>query len=45
MAAFFPLAWWLRMTGFYRAVVVAGGSLIIAGIGTLWVLQRLGLVT
>ena len=45
VAAFFPLAWWLRMTGFYRAVVVAGGSLIIAGIGTLWVLQRLGLVT
>jgi len=26
-------------------VVVAGGSLIIAGIGTLWVLQRLGLIT
>lgn len=45
VAAFFPLAWWLRMTGFYRAVVVAGGSLIIAGIGTLWVLQRLGLIT
>lgn len=45
VGAFFPLAWWLRMTGFYRAVVVAGGSLIIAGIGTLWVLQRLGLIT
>lgn len=45
VAAFFPLAWWLRMTGFYRVVVVAGGSLIIAGIGTLWVLQRLGLIT
>ncbi len=44
VAAFFPLAWWLRMTGFYRVVVVAGGSLIIAGIGTLWVLQRLGLL-
>ncbi|MBS4036690.1 MAG: HupE/UreJ family protein, partial [Hydrogenophaga sp.] len=44
VAAFFPLAWWLRMTGFYRVVVVAGGSLIIAGIGTLWVLQRLGLM-
>ncbi len=45
VAAFFPLAWWLRMTGFYRTVVVAGGSLIIAGIGTLWLLQRLGLTT
>jgi hypothetical protein len=43
VAAFFPLAWWLRMTGFYRLVVVAGGSLVIAAVGTLWVLQRLGL--
>lgn len=45
VAAFFPLAWWLRMTGFYRLVVVAGGSLIIAAVGALWVLQRLGLIT
>lgn len=45
VAAFFPLAWWLRMTGFYRVVVVAGGSLVIAAVGILWVLQRLGLTT
>lgn len=41
--AFFPVAWLLRHTAFYRWVVVMGGSLAIAALGTLWLVDRLGL--
>jgi len=40
---FFPLAWLLRNTLFYRWVVVTGGSLTIAVLGLLWTLERTGL--
>ncbi|MFW2356342.1 HupE/UreJ family protein, partial [Hydrogenophaga sp.] len=39
---FLPLAWLLRHTAFYRWVVVAGGSLAIAVIGSVWLVERLG---
>ena len=42
---FFPLAWLLRNTAFYRWVVVTGGSLTIAVLGTVWTLERTGLFT
>lgn len=41
VAVFFPLAWWLRHTRFYRWGVVAAGSLTIAVIGSLWTVQRI----
>ncbi|WP_332740436.1 HupE/UreJ family protein [Hydrogenophaga sp.] len=41
--AFLPVAWLLRHTAFYRWVVVAGGSLAIAVIGSIWLAQRMGL--
>jgi hypothetical protein len=44
VAVFFPVAWLLRNTLFYRWVVVTGGSLLIALIGLLWTLQRTGLL-
>lgn len=40
--AFLPVAWLLRHTAFYRWVVVAGGSLAIAVIGSIWLVERLG---
>ena len=40
---FFPLAWLLRNTLFYRWVVVTGGSLTIAVLGIVWTLERTGL--
>ena len=40
---FFPLAWLLRNTAFYRWVVVTGGSLTIAVLGLVWTLERTGL--
>lgn len=40
--AFLPLAWLLRHTAFYRWVVVAGGSLAIAVVGSIWLVERLG---
>jgi hypothetical protein len=42
---FFPLAWLLRNTAFYRWVVVTGGSITIAVLGTVWTLERTGLYT
>lgn len=39
---FLPLAWLLRHTRFYRWVVVVGGSLAIAVIGTVWLVERMG---
>ena len=37
---FFPLAWWLRHTAFYRWVVVVGGSVAIVVVGSVWTVQR-----
>ena len=37
---FFPLAWWLRHTAFYRWVVVVGGSAAIVVVGSVWTVQR-----
>ena len=42
---FFPVAWLLRNTIFYRWVVVTGGSLTIAVLGIVWTLERTGLYT
>lgn len=42
VAAFLPVAWWLRHTRFYRWVVVVGGSLAVVVLGTFWTLERLG---
>jgi hypothetical protein len=44
VCVFLPLAWLLRNTFFYRWGVVVCGSTIIAVCGTLWVLQRTGLI-
>ena len=43
VGVFFPIAWLLRHTLFYRWVVVTGGSLAVAVLGTLWTLERTGL--
>lgn len=40
---FMPLAWLMRNTLFYRAVIVAGGSAAIVVLGTVWTAQRIGL--
>ena len=40
--AFLPVAWWLRHTAFHRWVVVAGGSVTIAVVGSIWLMQRMG---
>jgi hypothetical protein len=40
---FFPLAWLLRRTLFYRWMVVAGGSFVIALVGVYWLFDRSGL--
>ena len=40
---FLPMAWLLRSTLFYRWVVVAGGSFVIALLGIYWLLDRSGL--
>lgn len=40
--AFFPLAWALRNTAFYRWGVVVAGSAAIAVLGLAWTVQRLG---
>jgi hypothetical protein len=42
VGVFFPLAWALRHTQFYRRVVVAGGSAAIVVLGLFWTLQRVG---
>ncbi len=39
---FLPVAWLLRHTAFYRWVVVAGGSIAIALVASIWLVQRLG---
>lgn len=40
VAVFFPLAWRLRHTAFYRWAVVVGGSLAIVAVGAVWTVQR-----
>lgn len=40
VAAFLPLAWGLRATGFYRVGILGGGSLAIAGLAAWWFVQR-----
>ncbi len=42
VGVFLPVAWLLRHTGFYRWVVVTGGSAAIVVMGTFWTLQRTG---
>ncbi|MDO9436932.1 HupE/UreJ family protein [Hydrogenophaga sp.] len=39
---FLPVAWLLRHTAFYRWVVVAGGSIAIALVASVWLVQRMG---
>lgn len=43
VAVFFPIAWALRRTAFYRGGLVVGGSLAIALMGAWWIVERLGL--
>lgn len=40
VAVFLPLAWWLRHTAFYRWGVVVGGSLAMALLASVWLVQR-----
>ncbi len=40
VAAFLPLAFWLRRTRFYRVGVFVGGSLMIAAISLVWLGER-----
>jgi hypothetical protein len=40
VAAFLPLAFWLRDTWTYRRVVLAGGSALIAAIAGIWLVER-----
>jgi hypothetical protein len=40
VVAFVPLAYFARRTWFYRRVGLVGGSLVIAGIAGVWLVQR-----
>jgi HupE / UreJ protein len=40
VAAFLPLAYGLRRSWFYRRLVMAGGSLLIAAVAALWFAER-----
>lgn len=40
VALFLPLAWWARDTPFYRRVVLGGGSVAIAVLALLWLVER-----
>jgi hypothetical protein len=40
VAAFLPLAFWLRRSWFYRRVVLLAGSLWIAAIAIAWLVER-----
>jgi HupE / UreJ protein len=42
VALFLPLAWWLRGTGFYQQVLLRGGSLLIALLALVWLVERAG---
>lgn len=41
VVAFFPLAWRLRATRFYRRVVVGGGSALVCAVATVWFFARI----
>lgn len=41
VALFFPIAWRLRATSFYRWGIVSGGSIVIAAIASYWLFDRL----
>ena len=41
VAAFLPLAFWLRATWFYRVGVLTGGSLLVALLASWWLVQRI----
>ncbi len=40
VAVFLPLAWWLRKGLFYRRVIMLGGSVAIALVAVVWLLER-----
>ena len=40
VAAFLPLAFWLRRSAFYRRGVLVGGSLLIAALAAVWFVER-----
>jgi hypothetical protein len=40
VALFVPLAWWLRGTQFYRRPVLVGGSVLIALLAAVWLVER-----
>jgi hypothetical protein len=40
VALFLPLAYSLRRSGFYRRAVMAGGSVLIAGVAGIWLIER-----
>jgi hypothetical protein len=40
VVAFLPLAWALRRTAFYRRWVMVGGSLVIAALAAVWLVER-----
>jgi hypothetical protein len=41
VAIFFPLAWKLRHTRFYRQAVVGGGSVVLCGCAAIWFFARI----
>jgi hypothetical protein len=41
VAAFLVTFFWMRYTAFYRHVVTIGGSLVIAGTGLIWLIERM----
>jgi hypothetical protein len=40
VACFLPVAFLLRSTMFYRRFVLTGGSLVIAGLALIWLVER-----
>ena len=40
VALFLPLAYWLRGTQFYRRVVLGAGSVVIAALALIWLIER-----
>ena len=40
VALFLPLAYSLRRSTFYRRAVMAGGSVLIAGVAGIWLVER-----
>jgi hypothetical protein len=40
VAAFLPLAWWLRTTWAYRRIVLTAGSSAVTAVALLWLTER-----